>query len=90
MLNGYSLATFLLLLQYVWKEAGSHCCLYDIKDINISTDSHRMVRHCILFLLYSLTNLIAGFRLLAAFYALALKMYFRILVLDHQTIEPFL
>lgn len=40
--------------------------------------------------LYSLTNLIAGFRLLAAFYALALKMYFRILVLDHQTIEPFL
>lgn len=41
-------------------------------------------------ILYSLTNLIAGFRLLAAFYALALKMYFRILVLDHQTIEPFL
>ena len=52
--NGYSLATFLLLLQYVWKEAGSHCCLYDIKDINISTDSHRMVRHCILFLLIDL------------------------------------
>ena len=40
--------------------------------------------------IYSLTNLIAGFRLLAAFYVLALKMYFRILVLDHQTIEPFL